>query len=154
MKSQKTGSRLSCKQAGTPPPGPEFKRILLVDDHGPTREEMSALLSGSHGLQVVAESDSGEDAIEKARLLKPDLVVMDIFLPGISGVQATEAITRQLPGTRVIALSNHCGRSVVKAFLKAGGVGYVRKSCAFEELVPAIETVLQGKSYMGQVLSE
>lgn len=154
MKSLKPVSRRPKKPAASLSAGMGSNRILLVDDHAPTREEMSALLSGRSGLQVVAESDSGEDAIEKARLLKPDLVVMDIFLPGISGVQATAAITKQLPGIRVIALSNHCGRSVVKAFLKAGGVGYVRKSCAFEELVPAIETVLQGKSYMGQVLSE
>jgi two-component system invasion response regulator UvrY len=145
----------NCRRGGRlPVQDTAASRILLVDDHAPTREEMATLLAGRDGLQVIAQADSGEDAIQKARLLKPDLVVMDIFLPGISGVEATAAITRELPGVRVVALSNHCGSSVVKAFLRAGGMGYVRKSSAFEELVPAIEAALAGQSYMGPEVSD
>ncbi len=129
-------------------------RILLVDDHAPTREEMASLLASRAGFQIVAQADSGEDAIQKARLLKPDLVVMDIFLPGISGVEATAVITRELPGVRVVALSNHCGSSVVRAFMGAGGLSYVRKSSAFEELLPAIDAALAGRSYMGHEVSD
>jgi two-component system invasion response regulator UvrY len=144
---------MKSKKAVAPSPAPGREgvpaRILLVDDHGPTREEMVALLSRERDLQVIAQSDSGEDAIQKARLLRPDVVVMDIFLPGISGVEATASIIRDEPATRVVALSNHCGRSVVNAFIKAGGIGYVRKSAAFEELVPALRAALNGQSYMG-----
>lgn len=128
-------------------------RILLVDDHGPTREEMVALLTREAGLEVIAQADSGEDAIQKVRLLKPDLVVMDIFLPGISGVEATASIIKDEPETLIVALSNHCGRSVVNAFLKAGGIGYVRKSAAFEELIPAIKAALDGQSYLGHEIN-
>jgi DNA-binding NarL/FixJ family response regulator len=147
---RKRGGRAS----PTHSPPPATSRILLVDDHAPTREEMAALLAGRTGLQVVAQAASGEDAIRQARLLKPDLVVMDIFLPGISGVEATAAITRDLPGVRVVALTNHCGSSVVRAFMRAGGIGYVRKSSAFEELLPAIEAALAGQSYMGPEVSD
>jgi DNA-binding NarL/FixJ family response regulator len=128
--------------------------ILLVDDHAPTREEMRSLLSRENGFCVVAQADTGEDAIQKSRLHHPDLVVMDIFLPGISGVEATAAIVHERPGTRVVALSNHCGKSIVQAFMKAGGMGYVRKSSAFEELIPALQAALEGRSYMGQLVSE
>jgi DNA-binding NarL/FixJ family response regulator len=128
--------------------------VLLVDDHSPTRDEMRSLLSREAAFQVVAQADAGEEAIQQARLHHPDLVVMDIFLPGISGVEATLAIIHDRPGTRVVALSNHCGKNIVQAFLKAGGMGYVRKSCAFEELIPALQAALAGTTYLGQQVNE
>lgn len=125
-------------------------KLVLVDDHAPTREEMASLLSRNPDMEVVAQSETGEEAIETVKRLTPDVVIMDIVLPGITGVEATAAIIKELPQTRVVALSNHGGRNLVQAFLKAGGKGYVRKDRAFEELVPAIRAVWAGEGFQGQ----
>ena len=123
-------------------------RILLVDDHAPTRQETRSLIEREADMQVVGEAETGEDAVEKARLEMPDLIVMDILLPGMNGIQATRKIRAEQPGVKVVALSNHSGQSVVKAIFDAGGLGYVQKNKAFEELVPALRTAAQGKRYL------
>ena len=93
-------------------------RIMVVDDHAPTRQEMISLLSREDGFQVVGESESGEDAVEKAGVLKPEVIIMDLALPGMTGVQATGIIMEGLPLAKIIALSNHSGRNLVHAVLK------------------------------------
>jgi DNA-binding NarL/FixJ family response regulator len=123
-------------------------RVLLVDDHRPTREEMKSLIDREENLRVVAESDSGEAAIDEAVRLNPDIVVMDIVLPGINGVEATRAILKVCPNAKVLALSNYSGPALVQAVLEAGGLGYVRKEQAFEQLIPAIHAVAAGKRYL------
>ena len=128
--------------------------VLLVDDHVPTRQEMRRLVEVQDDMQVVAECGSGEDAILTARRLRPDIVIMDIVLPGITGVEATIAIVKDLPGTRVLALSNHSGRNLVRAVLDAGAVGFVRKNHAFEELIPAIRAACAGKRFLGLQVNE
>ena len=125
-------------------------KLVLVDDHAATRAEMVSLIARNPDMEVVAQSDTGEDAIEMVRRFTPDMVIMDIVLPGITGVEATATIVRELPKTRIVALSNHGGRNLVQAFLKAGGKGYVRKDRAFEELVPAIRAVWAGEAFQGQ----
>jgi DNA-binding NarL/FixJ family response regulator len=128
--------------------------ILVVDDHAPTREEMCSLIGRQEDMRIVAQSDTGEDAVAKAKQLRPDVVIMDIILPGITGIDATTAIVKALPHTKIVALSNHCGRTLVQAFLKAGGAGYVRKDRAFEELIPAIRSAREGKSFVGKCAEE
>lgn len=123
-------------------------RILLVDDHDATRREMKSLIGREEGWAVVAEAGSGEEAVKEADRTQPDLIVMDIVLPGINGVEATRAILAKRPGIKVLALSNYSGHALVKAVLQAGGLGYVRKERAFEELVPAIRAVAEGKRYL------
>jgi DNA-binding NarL/FixJ family response regulator len=124
--------------------------ILLVDDHQPTREEMRALIEAQPDMTVVAEAPTGEDAVAQARELRPDIVIMDILLPGMNGVEATRAICAENPGIKVLALSNHFGESLVQAILAAGGKGYVQKSRAFEELIPALRAVAAGTQYFGK----
>ena len=119
--------------------------ILLVDDHKPTRDAMRALIEEQPDMRIVAESETGEDAIARARELRPDIVVMDILLPGINGVQAMREICAEQPAVKVLAMSNHFGQSLVQTILRAGGRAYVRKSSAFEELIPALRAVAAGQ---------
>jgi DNA-binding NarL/FixJ family response regulator len=121
-------------------------RILLVEDHKPTREVMRSLIEEQADMQVVGEAPTGEDAVSLARDLKPDIVVMDILLPGMNGIEATRKILAAQPEVKVLALSNHFGESLVQAIVDAGGLAYVQKSMAFEELIPALRSVAAGKS--------
>lgn len=123
-------------------------RILLVEDHKPTRDEMRALIEGQSDMTVVAEVATGEAAVTSASEVRPDIVVMDILLPGINGIEATRKIRAEHPDIRVLALSNHFGDSLVQAILGAGGMGYVRKSLAFEELISALRSVAAGQQYV------
>ena len=123
-------------------------RILLVEDHQPTRNEIRALIEQQADMTVVAESATGEDALEKAREVHPDVVVMDILLPGLNGIEAARRIRVEHSSVRGLALSNHIGESLVRAILDAGGLGYVRKSRAFEELIPALRAVASGEQYV------
>ena len=122
-------------------------RVLLADD--PTREEMARLIGKETDMLVVADVATGEEAVAAAQTLEPDFIVLDILLPQRNGIEVCRAITDKLPGVRVVALSNHSGPPLVKAFFDAGGMGYVRKDHAFEELLPAIRTILAGRHYLG-----
>jgi len=125
-------------------------KILLVEDHKPTRVEVRALIEAQPDMTVVAEAGTGEDAVACARELRPDIIVMDVLLPGMNGIEATRAICAEQPAVRVLALSNHFGESLVQSVLEAGSFGYVRKSMAFEELIPALRSVAAGKQYVGK----
>lgn len=125
-------------------------RILLVEDHGPTREEMRDLLETQPDMKVVAEAASGEAGVDKAASEHPDLIVMDILLPGINGLEATRRILAASPGTPVLALSNHFGDSLIQSVFAAGCLGYVRKNRAFEELISAVRSVSTGQRYISQ----
>lgn len=124
--------------------------ILLVEDHSPTRAEMRALIEHQPDMAVVAEAGTGEEALDKALEACPDVVVMDILLPGMNGIEATRHILAKQPGMRVLALSNHFGDSLVQSILSAGGLGYVRKNRALEELIPALQSVAAGKQYFSK----
>jgi len=129
-------------------------KILLIDDHAETRKEMIALINAEKDLTVVAEAATGEEGVVKTCALKPDLVVMDIILPGINGIEATKNILANNPDVKILALSNYSGHVLVQAILKAGTMGYVSKGKAFEELVPAIRAIAEGKQYLGTGINE
>ena len=101
-------------------------------------------------MEVVAQVGTAEEAIEAARRLEPDIVIMDILLPLMNGIEATRTILSDRPGTRILALSNYSGPILVQTILDAGGLGFVRKNRAFEELIPAIRAVGEGKRYVGE----
>jgi len=126
--------------------------ILLIDDHKSIRDEMRSLLE-EEGFRVVGEAETGEEGVDKAADLHPDLVIMDILLPGITGIEATKQICERDAGMRVLALSNHSDKNLVRAATAAGALGYVLKDHAFEELFPAIEAVARGESYFGEDLN-
>ncbi|MBN1672869.1 MAG: response regulator transcription factor [Kiritimatiellae bacterium] len=125
-------------------------QVLLVDDHGASRAEVGSLLRAEAGFEIVGEAATGEESVRKARSLRPCLIVMDIVMPGMSGIEATRIIHAENPQIRILALSNHTGRALVQAVLKAGATGYVRKDRAYEELLPAIRAVTQGNRYVGE----
>jgi DNA-binding NarL/FixJ family response regulator len=125
-------------------------RVLLADDHDPTREEILRLISREADMTVVASVATGEEAVSAAQTSLPDFIVLDILLPLQNGIEVCRAVSDALPGARIVALSNHAGPLLVKAFLKAGGMGYVRKDHAFEDLIPAIRTILGGREYLGR----
>lgn len=125
-------------------------RILIVEDHKPTCGEIRVLIEQQPDMTVVGEAPTGETAVGMAREARPDIVVMDILLPGMNGIEATRKILAKEPGIKVLALSNHFGDSLVASILAAGGLGYVMKSRAFEELVPALRSVYAGVKYVSK----
>jgi DNA-binding NarL/FixJ family response regulator len=129
--------------------------ILLADDHALVRECLRALLSEHPGFRVVGEADSGRAAVRLARELRPDVVLMDVTMPGLNGIEATRSIRRDNPETRVVAVSMHPERQFVSQMLDADASGYVLKGCPFDELLAAIEAAGRGEIFLSpQVAAE
>jgi DNA-binding NarL/FixJ family response regulator len=128
-------------------------RILLADDHRIMRDGLKALLEKHASLEVVAEADNGLQTLELARETRPDIVIMDIAMPDLNGIEATRQLKGELPEVRVIALSMHSDRRFVTEVLKAGALAYVLKQSAFEDLVEAIRAVKAGRRFLsGEIL--
>lgn len=125
-------------------------RLLVVDDHAIVRRSVCSLLSHDPRLDVICQTTSGEDAIKKAYELQPDVVLLDIGLPGISGIEAARQIRKVSPKSQIIFLSQHDSVHIAIAALKAGGHGYVTKADAGLELMKAIRTVLEGTVFVSQ----
>lgn len=119
-------------------------RVLIADDHALMREGIRALLRASDDVEVVGEASSGEEALEQSRLLRPDLVLMDVAMPGLGGLEATLALRRELPEVRVLVLTQYDDREYVARFLNAGVAGYVLKKAAGSELLAAIRSAHRG----------
>lgn len=124
-------------------------RLLLVDDHTLLRRALSALLQCEEHLAVVGEAGSGEEAVVLAGQLQPDIILMDITLPDMDGLEATRQIRYQYEGMKIIALTMHVEEEYLLQFLAAGGNGYLHKSTADLELLRAIERVMAGEIYLG-----
>ncbi len=129
-------------------------RIILADDHRIVREGLRALLEKESDVEVVAEAENGRTAVELADQLKPDVVIMDISMPDLNGMDATVQIVGRVPGTKVIGLSMHSSRRFVEAMLKAGARGYLFKNCAREELIRAIQAVAAGQTYLSPSITD
>jgi len=123
-------------------------RILLADDHKLIRDGLRALIAGEKDMSVVAEAGNGREAVDLANDHIPDIVVMDINMPDLNGIDATKLILKDNPGIKVIALSVHSTNRFVKEMLKAGVSGYLVKHCAYEELATAIRIVIRDKPYL------
>lgn len=127
---------------------PARTRILLVDDHAVLRAGLRMLLEAEPDLEVVGEAGSGEEGVAKTERLRPDVVVMDLSMPGQGGLEATRAITALNEGTRVLILTMHGEEEHLLPVLEAGGSGYVNKRSADEELTLAIRTVARGEVFL------
>jgi two-component system response regulator NreC len=123
-------------------------RILLVDDHGIVREGLRAMLSLNQDTQVVGEATDGREAINQTRSCAPNVVVMDMAMPGMDGLQATKRLARDFPEVRVLVLSQHDNERYILPVLQAGASGYVLKRSVGAELVEAIRTVHKGDSWL------
>jgi two-component system, NarL family, response regulator NreC len=129
-------------------------KILVVDDHKITRDGLCALIGKHPGMRIVGESGDGRNAVKMVNDLKPDVVVMDICMPDLNGIDATRQIVRKFPHMKIIALTMYSDKRYVEGMLKAGVSGYLLKNCAFDELAKAIETVVGGQSYMSSQIAD
>jgi two-component system, NarL family, response regulator NreC len=129
-------------------------RILLADDHQITRSGLRALLEQQPNMTVAGEADNGRLAVRMAAELKPDVIVMDINMPELNGIEASRQIKSELPDIKIIALSMHSDKRYVAGMLKAGVSGYLLKNCAFDELVAAINSVVRNQSYLSPAIAD
>ena len=123
-------------------------KTLIVDDHGIVREGLRYLLGRQPDMEIVGEATDGRKAIELVREIVPDVIVMDITMPNLNGIDATRHIVREFPEIKVIALSMHSSSIFVADMIKAGASGYLLKDCLFDELVEAIRIVYEGGTYL------
>jgi two-component system response regulator NreC len=123
-------------------------RILLADDHKILREGLVALLEKQPDLKVLGEAEDGRSAVRMAMEMLPDVVIMDINLPDLNGVEATRQIVKELPEVKVIALSVHSNKHIVKGMLQAGACGYLLKYSSSKELIKAIHSVMNNQIYL------
>jgi two-component system response regulator NreC len=123
-------------------------RVLICDDHTILREGIRLLLNSQNDMEVVGEAKDGRDAVEKAHTLKPDVILMDIAMPSLNGLEATKQIHRNDPNARVLVLTMYESDEYVAQMLEAGAMGYVLKKVAGSELVYAIRAVYQGEAFL------
>ncbi len=123
-------------------------KVLLVDDHAILRDGIRALLGVHDDIEIVGEAFEGKEAVEKAQELAPDVVVMDIAMPGMDGLEATRRIRKKSPEVKVLVLSQHDNREYILSAIKAGVTGYVPKKALGSDLVSAIRAVCQGNSFL------
>ncbi len=129
-------------------------KILIADDHQLFREGLVNLLSDSSKIEIVAQAENGKDAIAKAKKFNPDIILMDIGMPLMNGVEATGLLQKQCPDIKVIALSMYADKHYVKGMLEAGACGYLFKNCDYDQLIKAINTVYAGKKYLSDKITE
>lgn len=129
-------------------------KILIADDHQLFREGLVNLLSDNSEIEVVGEVEDGEKAIEQAKKLEPDVLIMDIGMPVINGIEATGILKKELPKLKVIGLTMHAEKHFIKGMLEAGASGYLFKNCAYDELIMAIKTVNAGNKYMNSEITD
>jgi DNA-binding NarL/FixJ family response regulator len=129
-------------------------RILIVDDHAVVRRGVRALLESQHGWQVLGEATTGREAVDLARRLRPDIVVMDLSLPELNGLEAIRQIVKESPQTEIVALTMHHSEELARDVLQAGARGYVLKSDADASLIAAIESLRLHKPFLTSRITE
>ena len=122
--------------------------VMLVDDHDLVRKGLRRLLDDTSGIKVIAEAPNGEQAIRQVRKRKPDVILMDVSMPGIGGLEATRKITQVSPDMKVIAVTIHDDDPFPARLLEAGAAGYITKGCGIDEIIEAIQAVYSGKQYL------
>jgi two-component system, NarL family, response regulator NreC len=123
-------------------------RVVVADDHKIVRDGLKVLIENEPDMEVVAEGENGRMTVALVKELKPDVVIMDIGMPDLNGIDATRQILNEAPSVRIIALSMHSDKRFVAEMFKAGATAYLLKDCAFEELAHAVRVVLEGKVYL------
>jgi two-component system, NarL family, response regulator NreC len=132
----------------------EKTKILVVDDHPLVRFGVINQLKSANEFVIVGEAENGEEAIEKTKTLKPDLVIIDIFMPGLSGIEATRLIKKKHPETKVLALTGFENEDYVYQIIRSGAGGYVLKSAEKDELLKAVRAVINGERFFSPGISK
>jgi DNA-binding NarL/FixJ family response regulator len=130
-----------------------MKRVVLVEDQIAIREMLAQILRAEGQYEIVAECGDGQSACTAVLELKPDMVILDVMLPGLNGVEVLRRFSRHLRGTRVLAFSGHANPAIVRELLQAGAHGFVEKSAKFSELRKGIQTVAEGGTYFGPAIA-
>lgn len=128
--------------------------IVLADDHKLFREGVRSLLEQKYDMKVLGEADDGRTAVNLVRELSPQVMIIDVTMPDLNGIDAARRIRAENPSVKVIALSMHAHRGLVREMLRAGAAGYLLKECAFGELVEAIHAVLEGRIFLSAEISQ
>ena len=128
-------------------------RVLLADDHTIVRKGLRSLLDSDIGIIIVGEAKDGREAVKKAEKLQPDVVVMDIAMPGLNGLEATRQIKKRFPGMKIIILTVHANEEYVLQTLRVGASGYLVKKAAPGDLIEAIQAVYKGDSFLSPSIS-
>jgi DNA-binding NarL/FixJ family response regulator len=129
-------------------------KIVVVDEHKILREGLTTLINKQPNMETIGEATDGREALEIVTKLSPDLLLMDVTMPNLNGIEATRKIKSKNPNIEIIALSLHSDRRYVLGMIDAGASGYLLKECAFDELVRAINTVMAGKKYLSPEISD
>jgi DNA-binding NarL/FixJ family response regulator len=129
-------------------------KVLIADDHQIVRESLRALLEKEPGISVVGEAEEGRTALRLAREFLPDVIIMDVAMPDLNGIEATRQVMSEFPEIKVIALSMHNDRRFVLNMLKAGARGYLLKDCASQHLIKAIRLVMANKTYIDHEIAD
>ena len=129
-------------------------KIFLADDHKLIRDGLRRLLSDQPDMTVVGEASDGRTAVQSAAKLSPDVVIMDISMPGLNGIEATRQIVKADSETKVIALSMHFQRRMILEMINAGAAGYLLKECAFDEVVHAVRAVTASGTYLSPKITD
>src|SRR5438876_1158449 len=129
-------------------------RVLLADDHTVVRQGLRALLQTERDIEIVGEAETGRQAVRLARTLKPDVVVMDIALPQLTGLEATRQIVKEVPSSRVLILSSYSDDEYVHQLAEAGGAGYLLKQSTYTDVVRAIREATKGNAFFSPAISK
>jgi len=129
-------------------------RVLLAEDHTIVRKGLCALLDAEPSIEVIGEAQDGREALLKAEQLHPDIVLMDISMPGLNGLEATRQIKKRFPEVKVLILTVHSDEEYIRQILRAGASGYLVKQAAPNELISAIEAIQRGESYLSPSVSK
>ena len=129
-------------------------KVLLVDDHALVRMGIKRLLQDVQGLKVIGETGTGEEAVRLAKELVPDVVVLDVHMPGIGGLEATRKMLRHNPDLKILALTIYEDEPYPSRFLQAGASGYITKGCDPEEMIRAIRTIHAGQRYISPAIAQ
>lgn len=128
-------------------------RIVIADDHKIFREGLINLLSAADDIEIIGQAENGKEAIEISTILNPDIVIMDIKMPIITGIEASSILSKKAPDVKIIALSMHAEKHFIKGMFEAGAYAYLFKNCAYEELIYAINMVYEGKKYISDKIT-
>lgn len=129
-------------------------KVLIADDHQLFREGIVNLLFSAPDIEVIAEAENGQDAINKIKHYKPDVLLTDIAMPVMDGIELTGIIKKEIPKLKIIAISMHSDKQYVKGILEAGADGYLLKNCTYQQMTSAIQSVYSGKKILSEDITE
>jgi DNA-binding NarL/FixJ family response regulator len=129
-------------------------KVIVADDHQLFREGLINLLHSADNIEVIAQGENGQDAIDKVEAFKPDVLLVDIAMEKINGIEATRILKDKMPEVKIIAVSMHSDKQYVKGMLEAGADGYLLKNCTYRQLTDAVNSVYDGKKFLSEDITE